>query len=89
MHGQELVTLTEARVRLHELVKELESRNVVLLRHGKPVGMMVGYEHYDALLSRIEDLEDLLSVHEARAEGSDMAVPWEKVKANAGLLSTE
>lgn len=89
MHGQELVTLTEARVRLHELVKDLASKNVVLLRHGKPVGMMVGYDHYDAILSRIEDLEDQLSVHEARAEGADLAVPWDKVKAEAGLLTAE
>lgn len=89
MHGEELVTLTEARVRLHELVKDLEAANVVLLRHGKPVGMMVGYEHYASLLARIEDLEDRIAVHEARAEGPDMAVPWDKVKAESGLLTAD
>lgn len=80
MHEQ-LVGLTEARIRLHELVRDLEEGNVVLLRHGKPVGMMVGYEHYYALLSRIEDLEDKLSLFEATAEGPDMVVPWDKVKS--------
>lgn len=89
MHGEELVTLTEARVRLHELVKDLEESNVVLLRHGKPVGMMVGFEHYRALLERIEDLEDVIAVHEARAEGTDLAVPWDRVKAASGLIATD
>ena len=89
MHGEELVTLTEARVRLHELVKDLADGNIVLLRHGKPVGMMVGYEHYGALLARIEDLEDVISIYEARDEGSDLAVPWDKVKADAGLIAAD
>lgn len=89
MHGEQLVTLTEARIRLHELVRDLEDARVVLLRHGKPVGMMIGYEHYHALLARIEDLEDRLSVFEAAAEGGDMVVPWEKVKAEVGLLDAQ
>lgn len=89
MDGEALVTLTEARVRLHELVRALDDQRVVLLRHGRPVGMMVGTDHYQALVARIEDLEDRLSIHEAQAEGSDMAVPWEKVKAEAGLVPSE
>jgi prevent-host-death family protein len=75
-----LVSLTEARKRLHELVRDLEEARVVLLRHGRPVAMMVSSDEYDALRSRIEDLQDKLSVFEAAAEGPDMVVPWEKVK---------
>lgn len=37
----------------------------------------------NALLARIEDLEDVLSVYEARTDGS--SIPWDAVKAAAGL----
>ncbi|MCA1707228.1 MAG: hypothetical protein LC808_29775 [Actinobacteria bacterium] len=42
----------------------------------------------EALLDRIEELEDTLSVFEAAAEGSDETVPWDKVKAEAALRRT-
>ena len=37
----------------------------------------------DALLARIEDLEDVLSVHEAHADGR--SIPWTEVKAAVDL----
>lgn len=89
MPREELVSLTEARVRLHELIKELDEKNVLLLRHGKPVAVMVAYGTFEAMLERVEDLEDRLAVHEAEAEGPDLNVPWEKVKAEAGLLTPD
>lgn len=89
MAGQELVTLTDVRLRLQELIKGLEGKEVVVLKHGKPVGVMVGYAAYQSLLDRIEDLEDTVAIYEARAEGPGMTVPWEKVKAEAGLLGTD
>jgi PHD/YefM family antitoxin component YafN of YafNO toxin-antitoxin module len=87
--AQELVTLTDVRLRLHELLKDIGSKELVLLRHGKPVGVMVGFDAYQSLLSRIEDLEDKLAVLEARDELPGMNVPWEKVKAETGLLGEQ
>jgi prevent-host-death family protein len=85
-HGEELVTLSEAKIRLHELAKSVTEQTFLLLRHGKPVAALLGIERYQSLLSRIEDLEDQLAVIESRDEPSDMKVPWEKVKAESGLL---
>jgi prevent-host-death family protein len=80
-----LVPLSEAKARFHELVRELSEREVLLLRHGRPVGVMMGYDAYQALLERLEELEDRLAVFEAREEGEDARTPWAKVKVEAGL----
>jgi len=80
-----LVPLSEAKARFHELVRELSEREVLLLRHGRPVGVMMGYDAYHALLERLEELEDRLAVFEAREEGEDARTAWAKVKVEAGL----
>jgi prevent-host-death family protein len=80
-----LVPLSEAKARFHELVRELSEREVLLLRHGRPVGVLMGYEAYEALLERLEELEDRLAVLEAREEGEDARTSWAKVKVEAGL----
>lgn len=79
-----LVPLSEAKVRFHALVRELSEREVLLLRHGKPVGVMIGFAAYPTL-ERLEELEDRLAVFEAREEGADARAAWAKVKAEAGL----
>lgn len=89
MARDEFVTLTDVRVRLHELIRDLEERNVLLLRHGKPVGVMVGYEAYNALLERVEELEDQVAVYEAEREDPGLNVPWRTVKAESGHLVAE
>ncbi|HXF72422.1 MAG TPA: type II toxin-antitoxin system prevent-host-death family antitoxin [Actinomycetota bacterium] len=80
-----LVPLSEAKVRFHELVRELSEREVLLLRHGRPVGVMMGFDAYQALLERLEELEDRVAVFEAREEGEDARTAWVKVKVEAGL----
>lgn len=47
-----LLPLSEAKTRLHELLKDAERRDLVLLRHGRPVGALLGYRRYRALLDR-------------------------------------
>jgi PHD/YefM family antitoxin component YafN of YafNO toxin-antitoxin module len=86
IQGMELVTVSEAKVKLHEVIRGLAAKTTFLLRHGKPVAAMLSYEAYSSLMDRIEDLEDRVAVYESQGEGSDMKVPWEKVKAESGLL---
>lgn len=72
MTRDELVAITDARVKLKELVEEvLPQRNVVLLRHNKVVGIMVDPQRYNALIDEIEDLEDEISILEARLNPDD------------------
>jgi len=49
---QDLVPLSEAKTRLHEMVRGLDGHDVVLIRHGRPVGALVGYQRYRDLLKR-------------------------------------
>lgn len=52
---QELVPLSEAKTRLHEVVRRLEGgRDVVIVRHGRPIAALVGFRRYRDLLARPE-----------------------------------
>ncbi|HLA93140.1 MAG TPA: nucleotidyltransferase domain-containing protein [Actinomycetota bacterium] len=48
---QELVPLSEGKTRLHELVRDLEGRDVVLVRYGRPVAVLLGFGRYRRLLA--------------------------------------
>ena len=43
-----LVTVTEAKARLGELIREATEEDVVVVRHGHPAAVLVGAERYDA-----------------------------------------
>lgn len=81
-----LVPLTEAKNHLHEIVRQAQDDNVVILRHGRPVAVVISPSTLDGLLEEIEDLKDRLSVMESRLDADDMRVPWEKVKVELGLI---
>ncbi len=49
---EDLVPLSEAKTHLHELVRELGERAVVLVRHGRPVGVLMGFGSYRDLVGR-------------------------------------
>lgn len=83
---QAMYPLSEAKARLSELVREAAEREVVLLRHSRVAAVLISPQRYEALLEEIEDLKDRLSVYEAQP---DLSMPWEKAKAELGLLSAE
>lgn len=63
MHDM-LIPVTEAKARLAEIVRECAHRDVLLLRHGRPAAVVLSADRYEALLDRLDDLEDRLAVHE-------------------------
>ena len=81
-----LVPLTEAKNRLHEIVRQAEDDNIVLLRHGRPVAVVISPAALQGLLDELEDLKDKISVLESRLDSADMRVSLEKVKVELGLL---
>jgi len=85
METPELVNASDAKVKLFELLKDVAEQDVLILNRGKPQAMIIAYETYLKLIARLEDLEDQLSIYEAREETADMRVPWEKVQAEVGL----
>jgi antitoxin StbD len=80
----ELVPISEAKARLSELVRDSDAEDVLLLRHGRPVAVVLSARRYEGLLEEIEDLRDRLSVHER--EG--LTVGLDAVKAQLGLDET-
>jgi len=57
-----IVPISEARASLGELLDEADDHEVYILRHGKPVGVLLSVAAYQKTLDVIEDLEDEVSV---------------------------
>ncbi|CAN5756984.1 hypothetical protein BH18ACT15_BH18ACT15_02970 [soil metagenome] len=72
MGSDKLIGITEARDRLKDLVEEVKDRKILILRHNRPVAALVDPERLDALIDRVEDLEDYISVleHKYESEGT-------------------
>ncbi|MFN8036507.1 MAG: type II toxin-antitoxin system prevent-host-death family antitoxin [Acidimicrobiia bacterium] len=84
---ENLVPITEAKARINELVRNAENgERVVLMRHGRAAALIIGITEYEGLLEQIDDLDDRLSVLESVESDPTMRVPFEKVKAELGLL---
>ena len=74
-----IVTVSELKVKLATLMAELEEQGVPLYvtQHGKPKAVLARYDEYEALLRKLEDMEDLLAMQEALAAADGEAVSLE------------
>ncbi|MPZ94544.1 MAG: type II toxin-antitoxin system prevent-host-death family antitoxin [Propionibacteriales bacterium] len=73
----QMIPISEANGRLSELVREADSQDVLLMRHGRAAAVMMSPRRHDALVEELEDALDRLSVYER--EGLTMSI--DKVKA--------
>lgn len=62
-----IVTVSELKIKLASLMSELEQQGIpfYVTQHGKPRAVLAGYDEYEALLKKVEDLEDMLAMKEA------------------------
>jgi prevent-host-death family protein len=62
-----IVTISELKVKMGALMAELEQQGIPLYitQYGKPKAVMARYDEYEALLRKIEDLEDTLAMKES------------------------
>jgi len=74
-----IVTVSELKVKLGVLMAELEEQGVPLYvtQHGKPKAVLARYDEYEALLRKLEDLEDLLAMKESLTAPEEEAVSLE------------
>ena len=58
-----IVTVSELKVKLGTLMAELEGQGIPLYvtQHGKPKVVLTRYEEYEALLKKVEELEDIIA----------------------------
>lgn len=79
-----VVTITDARASLPELVDRAQHEAVVLNRRGKAAAVLVSPEAYERMMEALEDAADQAAFDEAMAdEGPN--IPWAEVKADLGL----
>ncbi len=74
-----IVTVSELKVRLGALMAELEGQGIPLYvtQHGKPKAVLARYDEYEALLKKVEDLEDILLVKESLGAPEEEAIGLE------------
>lgn len=85
------IAFTEARARLTELLDEVNERHehVVITRNGRPVGVMLSSEEYEALAETLEVLEDEETVEALRESEADVRAgrlsSLDEVRSKLGL----
>ena len=75
-----IVTVTELKTQLASFVARLEAEGarIYVTQHGKPRAVLVEYQQYEALLKKLDDLEDALAMHQA------MSIPVEEAMSLDG-----
>jgi antitoxin StbD len=72
-----IISITAAKARLGELVRDSDAEPVTLIRHGRPAAVLLSARSYESLLEQLDDLEDRLSVHERE----HVTIDFEKLRA--------
>ena len=62
-----IITVSELKAKLASLMDELGNCGfpMYVTQHGKPRAVLADYDEYEAMLRKIEDLEDLLAIKES------------------------
>ena len=82
-----IVTVSDLKTKLGALMAELEEKGVPLFvtQHGKPKAVLVRYDEYEALLSKLEDIEDVLVMKEALSSPVDEAISLDEYEKNRAV----
>ncbi len=75
-----IVNVSELKARLATLITQLEAEGVpiYIIQHGKPKAVLVGYEEYEALMKKVDDLEDILAMKEALSASEEESISLEE-----------
>lgn len=76
----QFIPVSEARIKLAELVRESEDQDVVLTKHGRPAAVLMSAQRHAELMELLDDLEDRLSVHEREGVTMDFSKLMEQLK---------
>lgn len=75
-----IVPVSDVRQNITTLLREMETAGepCFITLYSRPKAVLMSFEDYNTLLARLEDLEDILSMQQARAEP---ARPYEEFLA--------
>lgn len=79
------LSISDARADLAKAITRAKKNPVTILRHGKPVAMLINPSLFERFVESIEELEDIAAFDEAVSD-KDPTIPWEQVKKDLGLL---
>lgn len=77
------MSVSAARANLPDAVRRTADEPVVLERYGRPAAVLVSPEHYERLVTALEDALDAEAFDGAMAE-EGANVSWEQAKADLG-----
>ena len=71
-----IVSVSELKIKLASLMAQLEVEGVpvYVTQHGKPRAVLVKYADYEALLEKLDDLEDILAMKQALSSPEEEAM---------------
>lgn len=78
------MSISEARENLSAAVNDSLKRPVRILKHGKPVAVLVNASMYEKFVESMEELEDIAAFDEAITDKSP-GIPWNQVKKDLGI----
>lgn len=87
MLSQRTTSITEARQNLAALLDSLETNGAVLIvRHSRPAAYLVAADMFDAILERLEDLEDVVDMRSVISDyHAGEGIPLEEALQDLGL----
>lgn len=68
--GTRIVSASDLRQRMEEVLRtavEQPDPQYITYR-SRPIAVIMGYEHFEALMERLEDLSDVVAIYERRGE---------------------
>ena len=69
MTTEKILPVREVRQHISRLLDEAADGEMVMItRHGRPAGYLIGYKALNQLLDRLEDMEDLYWMRQGLAE---------------------
>ena len=79
------LSISDARAELSHVISRAKKKPITIVRHGKPVAVLITPSLYEKFVESMEELEDIAAFDAAINDG-DPSIPWEQVKKDLGLL---
>ena len=81
----EELSVSEARENFSEAVEDAQKKPVQILKHGKPVAVLINPSLFEKFLDSMEELEDIAAYDSAKARKED-SVLWQDARKDLGLV---
>lgn len=71
-----IVSITDLKANLASFVARLDTEGAPLYvtQHGKPKAVLMKYDEYEALMEKVEDLEDIVAMNEAMSTPEEESI---------------